>query len=268
MAGYTPVFSSVFDGTLHGKWPQTGVWLALLAMADRHGCIDRTPQAIASDIGIQVGELIVCIEEFMQPDPMSRTRDCEGRRLVPIDQERPWGWRLVNHGRYREKARLQAKDSERTRSGADAERKRESRASPDVPRSPPPSTSPDSDSDKDSDKEDSPKSSSQGGTGGKPRAERSAEPRGSRIPDPFLVTPEMRTWAGERTPHVDLKLATEEFCNYWRSLPGKDGRKLDWVLTWKNRMLESESKAIRANGRAPPRKTIDERLAALREENS
>ena len=264
MAGYTPVFSSVFDGTLHGKWPQTGVWLALLAMADRHGCIDRTPQAIASDIGIQVGELIVCIDEFMQPDPMSRTRDCDGRRLVLIDPDRPWGWRLVNHARYREKARLQAKDSERTTSGADAQRKRESRMSPDVPRSPPGSPSPDSDSD--SDKEGSTKSSSQGGAGGKPRAKRSAEPRGSRIPTPFMLTAEMRAWAGTRAPHVDLDRATEEFCNYWRSRPGKDGRKLDWVLTWKNRMLECEDKATRTSGSGASRKTFTERMAVLDQE--
>jgi hypothetical protein len=153
MAGYTPVFSSIFDGTLHGKWPQTGVWLALLAMTDRHGCIDRTPQAIASDVGISAEELLVCIGEFCKPDPMSRTQECEGRRLVLIDPARSWGWRVVNHSRYREKARLQARDSSRTESGADASRKRTERESPDVPRSPPRSPSPDSDSDSDANKE-------------------------------------------------------------------------------------------------------------------
>lgn len=141
MSGYTPVFKSVFDGTLHGKWPQTGVWLALLAMADRHGCIDRTPQAIASDIGISVGELLVCIEEFCQPDPMSRTQEQEGRRLVLIEPSRAWGWRIVNHAIYREKARLQGKDAARVASGKDAERKRTERMSPDVPRNPPPTPS-------------------------------------------------------------------------------------------------------------------------------
>lgn len=124
MSGYTPVFSTVFDGTLHGRWPQTGVWLALLAMADRHGYVDRSPPAIASDIGIDVPALMGCIEEFCAPDAMSRTRDCDGRRLELIDPERPWGWRIINHGKYREKARKAMHQIEATASGRDADRKR------------------------------------------------------------------------------------------------------------------------------------------------
>lgn len=162
MSGYTPVFRSVFDGTLHGRWPQTGVWLALLAMADRHGNIDRSPQAIASDIGIGTEELLNCIAEFCAPDEMSRTREHRGRRLELIDPERPWGWRVLNHGKYREKARKAAYDSDRTASGADAARKAAARAPapakplaappcPDVSRALPLS---DSDSDTDTDKEE------------------------------------------------------------------------------------------------------------------
>lgn len=267
MAGYTPVFNSIFDGTLHGKWPQTGVWLALLAMTDRHGCIDRTPQAIASDIGISVEELMNCITQFMAPDPMSRTRDYEGRRLVLIDAERSWGWRVVNHARYREKARLQAKDSARTESGADAARKRTPPHSPAFPRSPPASPSPDSNSNTDSNKESQREpDTSSGGVGGGASRKRSAEQRGSRIPTPFLVTAEMRKWAGEKAPHVNLEAATEDFCNYWRALPGQRSRKLDWVMTWKNRMKECEDKAMRSNGRGPPRELIGDTIARLNRE--
>jgi hypothetical protein len=122
VSGYTPVFRSVFDGTLHGKWPQTGVWLALLAMVDRHGQIDRSPQAIASDIGIDVPTLLSCIAEFCEPDLMSRTRDHDGRRLELIDPERPWGWKVLNHGKYREKARLESKSAREVEDGKNKER--------------------------------------------------------------------------------------------------------------------------------------------------
>jgi hypothetical protein len=122
VSGYTPVFRSVFDGTLHGKWPQTGVWLALLAMVDRHGQIDRSPQAIASDIGIDVPTLLSCIAEFCEPDVMSRTRDHDGRRLELIDPERPWGWKVLNHGKYREKARLESKNAREVEAGKNKER--------------------------------------------------------------------------------------------------------------------------------------------------
>jgi hypothetical protein len=74
----------------------------------------------------------------MGPDPGSRTGDLDGRRLELIDPARGWGWRVINHGIYRERARKKAYDQARTESGADAERKRASR---DVPRSPPVSRS-------------------------------------------------------------------------------------------------------------------------------
>lgn len=221
MAGYTPVFSSIFDGTLHGKWPQTGVWLALLAMTDRHGCIDRTPQAIASDIGISVDELTNCIAQFMAPDPMSRTRDCEGRRLVLIDPERAWGWRVVNHGRYREKARLQAKDSARTESGADAARKRTPPVSPEVPRTPTSAPSPDSNTNTDSNKK---KTSLRSG-----RAP--ARARSRRCPEDFSITAEMRSWAKEACPHVDIDRETACFRDHEFKDPHSD-----WPAVWRQWM--------------------------------
>lgn len=153
MSGYAPVFGSVFTGTLHGRWPDTGLWLCLIAMADKNGVLDVTPQYISSTTGLPLQDVIDCMGRFCEPDPYSRTPDCDGRRLVLLEPPRLWGWRIVNHAKYREKARLQAKDSARTASGADAERKRQGRGgSPDVPRSPPDSPAvPLSDADTDSD---------------------------------------------------------------------------------------------------------------------
>ncbi len=134
MTGYVPVFSTVFTGTLHGRWPDTGLWLCILAMSDRHGHVDCTPQYIASVTGLTLEDVCGCIGRFLEPDLHSRTPELQGRRLELIDPKRPWGWRIVNHARYREKARKSASDSHRVASGADAERKREQRAaSRDVP---------------------------------------------------------------------------------------------------------------------------------------
>jgi hypothetical protein len=157
VSGYTPVFSSVFDGTLHGRWPHTGVWLCLLAMTDRHGHIDRAPRAIASDIGIDVPVLLECIADFCAPDPDSRTAESDGRRMELIDPERPWGWRIVNHGKYREKARKASFDAQRVADGRNAERLAERRKAekdptrPDATRADPHSDS-NSDSNTNSDK--------------------------------------------------------------------------------------------------------------------
>lgn len=140
MAGYTPLYDTLLSGTLYGRWPHTGIWACLLSRVSRDGVIDETPQCLAAAIGVPVDTLMQCIHDFMQPDENSRTADHEGRRLVPIDPARSWGWKVVNHGKYREKARKQSYDSERVESGKDAERKRAARAkesaSRDVPTRP------------------------------------------------------------------------------------------------------------------------------------
>lgn len=130
MTGYTPVFQSIFSGSLHGQWPDVGLWLCMLAMADRRGHVDCTPKFISSITGLPVSEVQDCINRFLERDDFSRTRENEGRRLELIDPARAWGWKIINHAHYREKARLMAKDSARTESGRDAERKRAARSSP------------------------------------------------------------------------------------------------------------------------------------------
>lgn len=67
-----------------------------------------------------------------------------------------------------------------------------------------------------------------------------ASPRGTRIADPFNLTPDMRAWAKEKRPLVDLVLETEKFVNYWRAKAGRDGVKLDWTATWRNWILNSK----------------------------
>lgn len=66
---------------------------------------------------------------------------------------------------------------------------------------------------------------------------------GTRLPDDFAVTAEMVTWFRERCPHVDGRAETEKFTDYWRGKPGKDGRKTDWVATWRNWMRTAEERA-------------------------
>jgi hypothetical protein len=136
MAGYTPLYDTLLSGTLYGRWPHTGIWACLLSRASREGLIDEVPASLAAAIGVDVATLEQCIADFMEPDSGSRTQECDGRRLELIDPARPWGWRIINHGKYREKARKKNYDDERTESGIDAERKRAERASRDVPRSP------------------------------------------------------------------------------------------------------------------------------------
>lgn len=55
----------------------------------------------------------------------------------------------------------------------------------------------------------------------------------TRIPNDFQITDEMRQWADEKVPDLDIDFHTEMFCDYWRSR-GRDATKLDWVAAWRN----------------------------------
>ncbi len=158
MAGYTPLFSSLTTGTLYGRWPDIGLWTIILALADKNGAVDVTPNYLAGVTGLPATEIIACMKRFCEPDPQSRSRIEGGARLVLIDPAREWGWLVVNHSYYREKARKQMQQAEATESGRDAERKRVAREramSSDVQPRPAKSGADrlsDSDSDSDSDK--------------------------------------------------------------------------------------------------------------------
>lgn len=118
MSGYTAAFSDIYMGTLYGRWPAAPVWATLLPLIDKNGNIDMSIQAIAGMTGWPIDLLEEGIQQLMEPDPHSRTDGHEGRRLVPIDPNRPWGWVAVNHGKYKEKARLMGKNAREKAEGS------------------------------------------------------------------------------------------------------------------------------------------------------
>jgi hypothetical protein len=65
---------------------------------------------------------------------------------------------------------------------------------------------------------------------------------GARLPGDWLPTRELVEWARKECPNVDSKRETERFRDYWHAKPGKDGRKLDWVKTWRNWMRTAQDR--------------------------
>jgi len=74
-----------------------------------------------------------------------------------------------------------------------------------------------------------------------------ASKRGARLPEPFVLTAEMKIWARETVPEVDIRDQTQRFVDYWRAQPGQRGVKLDWLATWRNWM-----RSARDRMRPPP----------------
>jgi hypothetical protein len=57
--------------------------------------------------------------------------------------------------------------------------------------------------------------------------------RAIQIPDDFVVTTEMRTWAAEKAPTINVDVETEQMIDYYR---GKGEPRKDWVATWRTWM--------------------------------
>jgi hypothetical protein len=149
MAGYTPLFSSLTTGTLYGRWPDIGLWPIVLSLADKNGVVDVTAEYLSGVTGLQVEAVISCMARFCEPDPRSRSKEESGARLVLVDPERDWGWRIVNHLKYREKARLMGKAEQERDSGKNAERMKDRRRPPKTAADPPSYSDADSYADKD-----------------------------------------------------------------------------------------------------------------------
>lgn len=122
--GYTPVFDTVFEGSLCGKYPDTAVWLYMLALADHRGEIDKTPEFISAMTGMPLEDLKLGIQHLSSPDPRSRSPEAEGRRLALIDSHRDWGWRVVNIEKYRRKASALNQNARQVADGRNAEKVR------------------------------------------------------------------------------------------------------------------------------------------------
>lgn len=132
---FTKIFESVFDSSIADNWQHRHVFTDLLVLADKYGVVDMTAEAVARRTNVPIEIIREAITALESPDPNSRTPDCEGRRIVRLDTNRPWGWRIVNYVKYRESA---TKEMLRM---SEAERKRAYRACHNHSPSPTPPTS-------------------------------------------------------------------------------------------------------------------------------
>jgi hypothetical protein len=100
---FTKIFASMYDGTLatNGPWEALVTFQQLLILCDKDGIVDMTPQAISRRTTIPLEIVNRGIAELEKPDPDSRRKDAEGRRIVRIAPDRTWGWEIVNYAYYR-----------------------------------------------------------------------------------------------------------------------------------------------------------------------
>jgi hypothetical protein len=98
---FAKIFEQIFDSSIASDHMVRHVFMDLLVLADRDGVIDMTPDAISRRTNVPEPLILHAIGELSNPDPRSRSAQEEGRRLLPLDSHRDWGWQIVNYEHYR-----------------------------------------------------------------------------------------------------------------------------------------------------------------------
>lgn len=113
MTGYVKIYGNqLMRSTV---WVNTSketklLWITMLAIADKNGLVLASIPGLAKEAGISLAECEESIGVLCSPDPYSRTKKYEGRRLEVIDG----GFLLLNYKKYREmRTEAQVKEAER-----------------------------------------------------------------------------------------------------------------------------------------------------------
>ena len=113
MPGYTKLFSSIITSTIWREPPVVcKVFITMLALADKNGEVTATIPGLADMARVTREDCEAALKTFLAPDPDSRSKDSDGRRIEEIEG----GWELINHAKYRKMTDLdkyKLKNSER-----------------------------------------------------------------------------------------------------------------------------------------------------------
>jgi len=98
---FAKVFGQIFDSSIAEDYNCRRMFMDLLVLADPTGAVDMTHEAIARRTNVPIEQVRRYIAELCQPDKTSRSKLHEGKRLLPLDSARDWGWQIVNYEHYR-----------------------------------------------------------------------------------------------------------------------------------------------------------------------
>jgi len=98
---FAKVFGQIFDSSIAEDYNCRRMFMDLLVLADPTGAVDMTMEAISRRTNVPIEEVGKYINALCQPDAESRSDLHEGKRLIPLDARRDWGWQIVNYLHYR-----------------------------------------------------------------------------------------------------------------------------------------------------------------------
>jgi len=98
---FAKVFNQIFDSSIAENYELRHFFEDMLKLADSDGVVDKTPESISRRINLPLEKVVRFLNELSQPDPRSRSREHDGRRIIPLDSNRDWGWIIVMYQHYR-----------------------------------------------------------------------------------------------------------------------------------------------------------------------
>ena len=255
---YTKLFASITESTIVSEPVATRwLWVTMLAMANAKGEVFGSIPGLARRANISMDDTERALATFYAPDPYSRTKEHEGRRIEEIDG----GWRLLNHAKYaavrnkeeraeymREYMREYREKQEPVNNPVNTCKQKLAELTELAPLTPTLTL----------EKQD------------QELVPHSAKSRAARLPQDWRPTDSEMRWAADARPDVDARAEVEKFRDYWHAKAGRDACKRDWAATWRNwiRNSRGSNHAIGRSNRAEGHESVADRAARFAREGN
>jgi hypothetical protein len=98
MNGYTKLFETILTSTI---WAESNeirlVWITMLALRNASNVVEASLPGLAHVARVSLEDTKKALEKLSSPDPYSRTKEHEGRRICEVDG----GWLILNGAKYK-----------------------------------------------------------------------------------------------------------------------------------------------------------------------
>lgn len=95
---YCKLVSGIILSTIWREDDHTRIlWITMLALKNRNHCVMASIPGLAAVANIPIESCIAGLSKLAKPDPHSRTKEHEGRRIMEVDG----GWMVLNGEKYR-----------------------------------------------------------------------------------------------------------------------------------------------------------------------
>lgn len=120
MTEFVKLYGSILYSTVWlESLPTKVVWITMLALADWEGLVAASVPGLAKIAGVAREDCEAALLTLLSPDPDSKTKDEEGRRIRAVDG----GWKIINHGKYRDmRTESQVKTAQRVKEYRDKQK--------------------------------------------------------------------------------------------------------------------------------------------------